>query len=280
MNLVVGQLPQAMEKGDNRSHYALMRRYCAQHRSLRVMAEAQIRQLPAQTRSLKMDGDARSAQIGRTRQRYDAIYGIIRQRISLLDYEPGRRLSEEVLAEEFGVSRTPLRRVLARLESEGLLRSVQSVGTIVTDVDLETLSQTYRLRMELAEFIGRLDPPELTDAIIEPIRATLARFDEIEHPFDARSFAEINIDFLHAILNLTENEPFREISERLYFRTARIWIKSIDAMNFAEELAIFRREVDDVLAAVETGDIAAVGHIRRSHISMSYHRLRRKRPTG
>lgn len=223
-----------------------------------------------------MDGTEHIAPIGRTRRRYDAIYGVIRQRISLLDYEPGRRLSEEVLAEEFGVSRTPLRRVLARLENEGLLKSVQSVGTIVTDVDIETLAQTYRLRMELAELIGRLDPPIVTEAIIGPLRTTLARVDVAERSLDARSFAEINIDFLHAVLNLTENEPFREINERLYYRTARIWIKSIDRMNFADELAIFRREVVDVLSAVEIGDLTAVGHIRRSHISMSYHRLRQQ----
>ena len=73
---------------------------------------------------------ARQSQQRRT---FERIYLVLRNRISLLDYAPGQRLSEEKLAEEFGVSRTPLRRVLARLEDEGLLKSVQSVGTIVTD---------------------------------------------------------------------------------------------------------------------------------------------------
>jgi DNA-binding GntR family transcriptional regulator len=200
---------------------------------------------------------------------------VIRRRISLLDYLPGQRLSEEVLADEFGTSRTPVRRVLARLESEGLLRSVQSVGTIVTDVDIDTLAQTYRLRMELAEMIGRLDPAPVTDQTLATLRAILSRFEALGPSPEFRAFAQINIDFFHAIMNLTRNQPLREISERLYYRTARIWIKSIRRIDLAEEIAIFRREVMDILAAVETGDLEAVGHIRRAHISMSFQRLRK-----
>ncbi len=60
----------------------------------------------------------------------------IRQRICLLDFPPGAQLSETALAEEFGTSRTPVRRVLARLEEEGLVQSVHGVGTLVTDADI------------------------------------------------------------------------------------------------------------------------------------------------
>jgi DNA-binding GntR family transcriptional regulator len=212
--------------------------------------------------------------VGRTRRRHEAIYTAIRQRISLLDYQPGQRLSEEVLAEEFGISRTPLRRVLAILESEGLVRSVQSVGTIVTDIDIATLTQVYKLRMELAELMGRIDPAPVTESIIASLQAILARFDALGPSPETRVFAQINIDFFHAIVALTENEPLREISERLYYQTARIWIKSIDRIDLTEEISIFRREVSDILAAVELGDLESVGHIRRAHISMSFHRLK------
>lgn len=204
------------------------------------------------------------------------MYSILRERISLLDYQPGQRLSEEVLAEEFGVSRTPIRRVLARLENEGLLRSVQGVGTIVTDVDIDMLAQSYQLRMEMAELIGRLNPTPITDDLLETMRALLARCETLERDPAPRIFAQINIDFFHVIAALTENEPLKEISERLYYRTARIWIKSIGLMDLAEEVSIFRREVADILAAVEIGDLEAVGHIRRSHISMSFRRLQAK----
>ena len=92
------------------------------------------------------------------RERFERIYRTLRDRICLLEYPPGTRLSEEELAEEFAISRTPVRRVLARLEAEGLVEARHGVGTIVTDVELEALAQVYQLRLELAVLIGRLSP--------------------------------------------------------------------------------------------------------------------------
>ena len=76
------------------------------------------------------------------RDRFEKMYTVLRNRICLLDYPPGTRLAEEDLAAEFGTSRTPLRRVLVRLESEGLLQAVHGVGTFVTDVEIEEVEQT------------------------------------------------------------------------------------------------------------------------------------------
>jgi len=217
-------------------------------------------------------GEASTA--GSARERFERIYRSLRERIVLLDYPPGERLSEEVLAEEFGVSRTPIRRVLARLESEGLVRSLHGVGTLVTDVDRTELFQVYRLRMELAELIGRLDPAPPGEGGLVRFRDLLARCDGLVDKPDPREFARINMEFFHALTALTVNEPLREISERLYYRTTRIWLTSISHMNLPQEMRFFRREVADIVAAVEIGDLEAVGHIRRSHISMSFTRLR------
>ena len=71
-------------------------------------------------------------------------------------------------------------------------------------------------------------------------------------------------------------KPLREISERLYYRTTRIWLSSVSGDNLNEEIIIFRREIADVVAAAEIGDIEAIGHIRRSHISMSFTRLKKR----
>jgi len=216
--------------------------------------------------------------IPKQRQRFDYMYETLRTRICLLDYAPGERLSEEKLADEFGVSRTPLRRVLGRLESEGLLRSVQGVGTIVADVDIDELEQTYQLRMELAELIGRLSPARVTPTLVERFRDILRCCDELTHEPNPRRFAQINMDFLQLLLELTENAPLRAITELLYYKTNRVIVRMIAHVDFPEEIEIFRREVADVLAAVEIGDLEAVGHIRRSHISMSFTRLRRSKP--
>ena len=95
------------------------------------------------------------------------------------------------------------------------------------------------------------------------------------HEPDHKAFARLNMEFFAEISAMTGNQPLREISERLYFQTSRIVLKLMPRLNLAEEFAAFRREMEDVLAAMEIGDLESVGHIRRSHISMSFKRMMR-----
>jgi DNA-binding GntR family transcriptional regulator len=207
------------------------------------------------------------------RGRFERIYGTLRDRICLLEYPPGARLSEEELAEEFAISRTPVRRVLARLESEGLIEVRHGVGTIVTDVEIEELAQVYHLRLELAVLIGRLAPVQRGPEDCDRIRALIARCDALSADPDHREFARLNMAFFSEITAMTGNMPLREISERLYFQTSRIVLKLMPRLNLADEFAAFRREMADILAAIEIGDLDAIGHIRRAHISMSFTRM-------
>lgn len=210
---------------------------------------------------------------GAARRRFDNLHDELRKRICLLEYLPNTRLREEALATEFGVSRTPMRRVLTRLESEGLLTAVQSVGTIVTDVDIKALRQVYQLRMELAELIGTLEPIAVEDIDLTNFHELLVRGQKLVKAPTLREFSQLNMDFTHAVFRLTENIPLREISERLYYQTARILIKSIPHMDLVAESEVFCQEIKSVLQALDIGDLSAVGHIQRSHISMSFTRL-------
>lgn len=207
------------------------------------------------------------------RERFETIYITLRDRICLLDYAPSVRLGEEELAQEFGVSRTPLRRVLARLEFEGLLESRHGVGTFVTTADLPSLIQTYKLRMELAPLIGRLDPVPPDAAACEQIRNLIAQCDPETVAADLRRFAHMNMLFFQQVVALIGNRPLRAISERLYYLTHRIWLTCMPQLNLTAEVDAMRREMADTLAAMEIGDLEAIGHIRRTHISMSLRRL-------
>lgn len=219
--------------------------------------------------------ETRERPLSMSRERFERIYKTIRDRICLLQYEPGERLGEEELAREFEVSRTPIRRVLSRLEGESLLESRHGVGTFVTDVDFEALAQVYQLRMELAELIGKLDPIPRSAGDLARMRALLARCDELLKAPDPTVYARLNMDFFQELGAMIGNAPLKEISERLYYQTTRIWLKAVPRLNLRDEIIVFRREMADILSAMEVGDLEAVGHIRRSHISMSVKRMKR-----
>lgn len=214
------------------------------------------------------------------KERFRRIHRTLRDRICLLEYEPGSHLGEVELAREFGTSRTPVRRVLGRLEADGLIERRHGVGTIVTAFDLESLEQVYRLRVELASLMGRLAPLKCGDREIALLQAHFARGEELAHHPEPTDFARLNMDFNTDVFALIGNAPLREITERLYFQTTRIWIKSVPAMNFADERAHFARQMFDVVEALKVGDHGSVGDICRVHISMSFERMRRHKVAG
>ena len=61
-------------------------------------------------------------------------------------------------------------------------------------------------------------------------------------------FARLNMDFFAELSAMTGNTPLREINERLYFQSSRIVLKMMPRLNLGEEVAIFRREMEDVMA--------------------------------
>jgi DNA-binding GntR family transcriptional regulator len=207
------------------------------------------------------------------RERFDRLYTIIRDRVCTLEYPPGMRLSEEELAAEFRVSRTPVRRVLTRLEAEGLVVIHHGIGTIVTGADLETLAQVYALRLELAGLLGKLSPLPRAPADLERIRVLIRRCDDLMAAPDQKEFARLNMAFFFEVTAISGNGPLREISERLYFQTSRVVLQLLPVLNLAEEIVAFRQEMTDVLSAMEVNDLDAIGHIRRAHVSMSFSRM-------
>lgn len=208
-------------------------------------------------------------------ERFQILYSVLRDRICVLVYPPGTQLSEEALATEFGISRSPLRKALQILEADGLLQSQQGVGTLVTDVDLDELEQVYQLRMELNELTGRLSPAEVDKGLLQAFDGIRRRADTLRQAPNRAGFARLNIDFFHIFQLLSENRPLHDVAEKLFYQTCRIWLTLIPERDLAAEVGLFCDEVEDIATAVATNDVSAAALIRRAHLSMGFKRLRR-----
>ena len=144
-----------------------------------------------------------------SRERFERLYRTLRDRICLFEYPPGGRLSEEELALEFSISRTPVRRVLVRLEADGLIEARHGVGHIVTSVRLDELARIFHLRMELAVLIGRLSPIPRVEEDLDRIRALIARCDALASIPMAGFVPSYN---LHAAIAAVAAERLRQIA--------------------------------------------------------------------
>ena len=194
------------------------------------------------------------------------MYESLRRRIALLDHPPGALLSENKLAAEFGVSRTPIRKVLHALEFDGLVEIAPGVGTIVTPLDLRYLKQVYALRLKLIDIIGELPLASVADADaarLEGLRQRTAALEGTEP--DPRALAEIYLDFHAALLRVIANRPLREISDRYFVQTSRMWLQLLPEMDWAREVAIVLEELTEVTQALRDRDAARVAEVRRAH---------------
>ena len=198
--------------------------------------------------------------------RFARIHGELRRRICLLDYPPGTVLSEVVLASEFGVSRTPIRRVLHKLEFEGLVQIKNGVGTIVTDIDIKTFKETYDLRMRLAELMGDLSPVVVTKEHLAQLDRLIARAKKLQKKQDVEGYGRLANDLQETLSSLTGSAPLREVIELFYFRVARIWFTFLPKLDWTEIMSAQLAELNEIREAMARNDLRGVGQVRSLHL--------------
>lgn len=222
----------------------------------------------------------REAKRQKKTQSYVRIYEEIRDRICLLQYTPGSLLTENGLAAEFDVSRTPVRRALHWLEFGGLVVSKHGVGTLVTPIDLRALREVYALRLRLHEIIGDFSTAaRLTDGDIDALQAlreaTTAMGKARNNRENQIALGRMYIAFDEILTRAIGNDALKQISERLFFQTLRLWLQILSDLDWGEEVEHFHDEIEETIRILQSsGDMRAVAQVRREHMAQLLSRLR------
>jgi DNA-binding GntR family transcriptional regulator len=200
-------------------------------------------------------------------RRFQRIYREIRDRIILLRYQPGTVLRETDLAEEFEVSRTPIRQVLQRLQFEGLVETRNAVGTIVTGFDLESLKGAYEVRIKIGEWAGEMATRLYSRADILEMVALLERTEKLPTSRDADEYWRIANEVHQVLGRIIDNDTLKTLYDLLYFQTARSWFEVIPA-TWEKNVEYLCSELAEMIKSMEAGDTKGVTLVRRN-----YHRL-------
>lgn len=192
-------------------------------------------------------------------------YTLILEAIERGDYNPGSRLVESELAERLGVSRTPVREALQRLETQGMLtRDGRSL--IVASLDHNQLAELYTVRAELEGLAARLAARHATAEEVRVLR-DMTQEDRKLLGGDPRALSRANKRF-HKLIHLASHNRFLVQQLDLVHRSMALMATTSFAAEGRDEVAL--AEHDQIAEAIAAGDGDAAYAALKSHISKAY----------
>ena len=133
----------------------------------------------------------------------------IRQAIIDGTFSPGERLMEIQLADEMGVSRTPVREAIRKLELEGFVVMIPRRGTYVADISIKDITEIYEIRISLDILAAGLAAERITDEELEQLNGYLIEIGQHIANNDMDKIVEVDTAFHDMLYTASRNEPGR-----------------------------------------------------------------------
>ena len=172
------------------------------------------------------------------------------------------RLDERKLAQDFGISRTPVREALAQLESEGFVRSVPRRGIYVVRKSKREVIELITAWAALESMAARLITENALDDDIKNLRRMFASFLDGKVRAHLDEYSEVNIEFHQTIVRMSQNHVLIEMAENLFTHMRMIRRKTIVEKDRADRSI---RDHIQIIEALEARDTARAERLVRDH---------------
>jgi DNA-binding GntR family transcriptional regulator len=172
------------------------------------------------------------------------------------------RLDERRLAQDFGISRTPVREAMAQLEREGFVRSVPRRGVYVVRKTRREVIEMITAWAALESMAARLITEGAADEEIASLRRMFATFEDGKVAAKLDEYSEVNIAFHQAIICMSHNRVLIDLAENLFTHMRMIRRKTIGEQDRAD------RSIRDhmyIIEALEARATARAEELVRSH---------------
>lgn len=192
----------------------------------------------------------------------ETAYQSLRRAISSGRYRPGDRLLEGAIAASLGISRTPLREAMQRLEAEGILTAAPRRGLVVTEIERNEIPLMYAVREVLEGLAGRMAAQHASSAEIDAMRELLDRQNRASKQ-DAASIAALNKAFRDLVHQATRNRFLISALE-----TLEVPVAALPSPAFATSGhgASAHRDHVALLKAIERRDADRAAELSAAHM--------------
>ncbi len=179
--------------------------------------------------------------------------------------EPGERLMEIHLAQELGVSRTPVREAIRKLELEGLVVTYPRRGAVVANITRKDLEDVLEVRRALEELAMRRAAVMITDEQIQALHQAEKTFIEYLNSNDVAKSATADAEFHEIISNATGNARLVALLSNLRGQMYRYRMENLKDKSSHSELIEHHQQI---ISAMENHDPEAAAQTITEHIKL------------
>lgn len=194
------------------------------------------------------------------------IFNILRQQILDGKYLPGDSLIETKLAEELGVSRTPIREAIRQLELEGLVDSIPNKGVIVRGISEKDIEDIYTIRNVLEGLAARWAVEKIDDEELEELKDSFELMEFYSNKGDIEQVAKLNTKFHEVIFRATKSSVLQHILTDFQYYVQWARYESLKTPGRAQEALEEHRKILEAFMArdYENSEKTVTQHIINS----------------
>lgn len=181
----------------------------------------------------------------------DVVFNTLRRAILRGELKPGERLMEIQLADKLGVSRTPIREAIRKLELEGLVLMIPRRGAEVAEITEKNLRDVLEVRKALEELCVELCCERITEEDIEKLKEAAKEFEEILKEDNITDIAEADVKFHDIIYFATDNQRLIQL---LYNLREQMYRYRVEYLKRKEVHPILLAEHEYIIQCIENHD--------------------------
>lgn len=193
----------------------------------------------------------------------DVIFDTLREAIIVGELKPGQRLMEVQLAEKMGVSRTPVREAIRKLELERLVEMLPRKGAHVAELSVKDIMDVLEVRATLDGLATSLSATRITDDEKKELRHLLDQFINYVEKENLQGSIKKDVEFHDVIYRSSRNDKLIQISNNLREQIQRFRIVYIKDYSSSRELI---REHTEIYEAIIAGNPETAMEAARRHI--------------
>lgn len=191
----------------------------------------------------------------------EQIYRALKRAIATLELEPGQRLKDSDLAEQFGVSRTPVREALRQLEDEGLVETIPGSLTRVKELNIEEARQAFTVVAALHALAARLAVPLLEERDLELMEERNEAFRVALEAGDILAAVDADDEFHDVILTASGNKEISVALERVVPKIRRLEFSKFGSF----EALMSYEQHNSIIETCRKGDAQEVSRLLEAH---------------